>query len=101
MDAVKFKEMTCTIAKDQPEYMPLPAYQDDRFTVSKWKLNWRERVRLLFSGTIYLMQMNFRQPLQPQLMRLDSPFVPAKPTQPVVNTDGPGRKKPRSNRLVN
>src|SRR5687767_2804087 len=42
-------------AKDQPKYQPLPAIRtDDGIVVSRWSLTWRERLRVLFSGSIWL-----------------------------------------------
>jgi hypothetical protein len=75
MQPVKFTEMNCTLAEDQPEYRPLPAYQDNLVTVSRWQLGILERLRMLFTGRLWLMQMNFGDPLQPQLPSLRSPFA--------------------------
>lgn len=63
----KFKEYEKVLAKDQPEYLPLPVLQIDNYTISRWKLTFWERLVILFTGNLYLQQMNFGQPLQPQL----------------------------------
>ncbi len=61
-------------AKDQPQYLPLPAYRDGRGTVvTRWQLSWRERLRVLFSGSIWLSMMTFNQPLQPVKLRAEPP----------------------------
>ena len=75
MTPVEFPEQNTTFAKDQPEYLPLPAFTDGTHVVSCWRLTWRERLRLLFGGRLWLMQMTFGGPLQPQLPSIDSPLV--------------------------
>jgi hypothetical protein len=55
-------------AKDQPEYIPLPAYRvgDSRGTVvTRWHVSLRERIRILIFGDIWLTMLTFYQPLQP------------------------------------
>lgn len=73
---VEFPEQTIVWAKDQPPYRPLPAYTDERETISLWALTWRERFRVLFTGKVWLRQMNFGGALQPQLIEFESPFAP-------------------------
>ncbi len=80
---VKFKEMTGILAENQPEYLPLPVWQDKTQTVSLWSFTWRERFKLLLTGHLWLRQLNFNQDLQPQAPSVDYPFV-----------------KPRNSRLV-
>ena len=82
----QFPGHNVVIAKDQPEYMPLPAYRipDDQYgrLVCCWKLSWRERFRLLWSGRVWHTIMTFNHPLQPQLLEVQRPdFVPTKETQ--------------------
>lgn len=74
MKPISFPEQNKTWAKDQQPYLPLPAYSDTVNTVSCWKLSWRERLKLLFTGKLWLRQKNFGQPLQPQLPTVDTPF---------------------------
>jgi hypothetical protein len=55
----------------QPEYLPLPALRmGDAFgTVrSCWSFGWRDRLRVLVSGRVYLDLMTFGDDIQPQLM---------------------------------
>ena len=57
-------------AKDQPEYLPLPALKfegiDPYGTVkTKWALTIRERVRVLWHGAVYLDLLTFTKPLTP------------------------------------
>lgn len=74
MKPVEFPEQTVVWAKDQPEYRPLPAYSNERETISCWHLTWRERMTLLVRGRLWLRQMNFGGPLQPQLPQTENPF---------------------------
>lgn len=65
-------------AKDQSEYLPLPVLPIDDGSgsnriVSRWKLSWRGRLRVLFSGSVYLWVSTFRQPLQPVAMTTTPP----------------------------
>jgi hypothetical protein len=63
-------------AKDQHEYLPLPAVRDCAGTViTRWKLTWRERFDILFSGSIWLEQLTFGHPLQPQLPSSEEPVL--------------------------
>lgn len=69
-----FHVLETVFAKDQPEYLPLPAIvTDDGTVITRWKLSWRERLRVMFSGNLYLSQMTFGEPLQPQLPSVDEP----------------------------
>ena len=55
-------------AKDQPEYLSLPAVRAPGplgRTVTRWRLTWRERVRIFCRGDLYLSVLTFGQPLQP------------------------------------
>lgn len=64
-----FEEHEIVFAKDQPQYLPLPALRisDSECTVlTRWRLTWRERLRVLWTGDLYLSQMTFNKPLQPQ-----------------------------------
>lgn len=80
MKLIEFPEQTVIIAKDQPEYLPLPAYavkNDPMGTViCCWSLSFKERVRLLFNGKIWHHILAFHCPLQPQLLSLDKPDMP-------------------------
>lgn len=53
-------------AKDQPEYLPLPTiHRTNGEVLSRWKLTWRERLRILWTGNLYLTVCTFNNPLQP------------------------------------
>lgn len=61
-------------AKDQPQYLQLPAYVDsDGDVVTRWKLTWRERLRVALLGEVYLSIMTFNHPLQPVRLEVKPP----------------------------
>lgn len=77
MRIAAFPEQTVTYAKDQPQYLPLPAhrFRDDpqgRIACC-WKLTLRERFRVLFTGAIWQQVLTFNQPLQPQKLTVEKP----------------------------
>ena len=75
MDIVKFAECNVTYAENQPEYRPLPALKmEDGEIVTCWKPSIRERLKILFSGKIWLNVLTFNKPLQPLLMSANKPF---------------------------
>lgn len=61
-------------AKDQPEHLPLPAIRcADGTVITRWRLSWAERIRVLFTGSVFLQQLTFNAPLQPQLPTVTAP----------------------------
>ena len=62
-------------AKDQPEYVPLPAVVVDEGTriITRWQLSFRERLRILFKGNLWLSVLTFGKPLQPVLLETETP----------------------------
>lgn len=70
------RELEIVFAKDQPQYRPLPAIRvKDGTVITRWKLTFLERVKLLFTGNLFLQQLTFNSSLQPQLPSLDEPIV--------------------------
>ena len=67
MKNIKFEESDIMIAKGQDEFKALWAYMDDEVTVSCYELSWKERLKILFSGKLWIGQANFGMPLQAQL----------------------------------
>lgn len=70
MKPIQFPESNCIFAKDQPQYRQLPAFrgpQPEGNVVSCWKLSFRERIRILFTGKIWVSLMMFDKPLTPSL----------------------------------
>lgn len=76
----EFAEQTVVIAKDQPEYLPLPAYRyandPQGRIICLWRMNWKARLRFLFTGRIWHQILTFNQPLQPQLLTTEKPEMP-------------------------
>ena len=69
-----------TFAKDQPEYIPLPARVDIKTggsgsVVTCWKLSWRERFQVLLQGRFYLTILTFGRALQPVRLTLEKPEI--------------------------
>ena len=77
MTAIKFKGHNILIAKDQPQYQPLPAHYDTWNPESPltfcWKLTLRERLSILFRGTLWHQVLTFGQSLQPLRFSMTRP----------------------------
>lgn len=66
MKPTNISNQNCTYAKDQPEYIPLPARKTaDGIVSTCWKMSLAERLAVLLTGKIFLHVMTFNQPLQP------------------------------------
>ena len=71
MKPIKFKEQNCTYAENQPTYMPLPALKNQSpagEVISCWRLSLTERIKILFTGRIWLELLSFNKPLSPSSM---------------------------------
>lgn len=73
MKPIDFPQAFVLIAKDQLQYIPLPAHVADGVVTCCWQLSLRERLSLLFSGKIWHQIHTFRQPLQPQRLDIRQP----------------------------
>lgn len=65
-------------AKRQDEYLTLPAWKSKGArggVLSRWRLSWKERLKLLCTGNMYLWVMTFDMPLQPVLLTINKPEV--------------------------
>ena len=72
MKPVEFVGQNVIYAKDQPEYLPLPAHKTKDGTVTScWAFTFKERLRILFGANVYWSQMTFNSPLQPIYPSLD------------------------------
>lgn len=70
MKPIEFKGHNKVYAKDQPEYLPLPVFKNDSVEgecISCWKLSFKERVRILLTGKLWISMMTFNKPLTPIL----------------------------------
>ena len=75
MKPIKFPEQNSTYAKDQPQYNPLPTYKTkDGKIISCWKMSFRERIKTLFTGQVWLSVHTFNRPLQPLRMSVYNPL---------------------------
>lgn len=71
MKPVNFKEVNIEFAKDQPEYLTLPAYREDSprgEVITCWRLSLKERIYVLLFGNIWLNLLSFNKPLTPSFM---------------------------------
>jgi len=76
MRPIKFKGYNCIYAEDQKEYLQLPAYKhnDERGTVTAcWRLTLLKRIKVLFTGRIFISLLSFNQPLTPHLLETKNP----------------------------
>ena len=74
MKPVEFKHQNIVFAKDQPEYLPLPALRIDGpngEVVSCWKLTFKERFKIVFTGRVWLSLMSFNKPLTPSFIAVN------------------------------
>lgn len=71
MKPVKFKHQNIEFAKDQDEYNTLPALRLDTpqgEVISCWRMSFKERIKILFFGRVWLSLMSFNKPLTPSYM---------------------------------
>lgn len=67
-----------TLAKHQPEYVPLPAIignDQNGIITTRWTLSWRERIRLLIHGDLWLQQMTFHRGFSPVKLTVTQPDI--------------------------
>lgn len=78
-ELIHFPEVTHVIAKNQPQYNPLPAHRwpndPEGRIVFCYRLNFRARLRVLFGGVIWHQVLTFNRPLQPQLLGTEKPLM--------------------------
>ena len=71
MKPIKFKDQNITFAENQPEYQPLPALRletKEGEVISCWKMSFKERIKILFLGKIWLSIYTFNKPLMPSYL---------------------------------
>jgi hypothetical protein len=81
MQPTAFKDQNVVYAKDQPEYLPLPAWQQEKdpkgTVVCCWKATFIERLRILFTGRLYLsLRILFTGRLSLSLLSFNKPLTP-------------------------
>jgi hypothetical protein len=74
MKPIEFKHQNVIFAKDQPEYSPLPALRIDSpqgEVISCWQMSFKERMKVLLTGKVWLSLMSFNKPLTPSYMSIN------------------------------
>ena len=74
MKPIKFKDQNITFAKEQPQYQPLPALKlntPEGHVITCWKLSFKERIKVLFFGVVWMNILTFNKALQPSLLSTD------------------------------
>lgn len=82
MKPVNFKHQNAEFAKNQPEYGTLPALRIDSpegEVISCWKLSFKERLRVLFLGKVWMSLMSFNRPLTPSYLSVNRKEVYSHP----------------------
>lgn len=75
MNPIEWKNSTVKFAEYQDECETLPAHVNSQGIVTScWKASLKERIRVLFTGRVYLQVYTFNQPLQPLLMTTEDPI---------------------------
>lgn len=73
----RYHDEEIVYAKNQHDYLPLPALPIGDPTrgivLTRWTMSLRERIKVLFSGSVFVQIMTFRQPLQPIAVSVDQP----------------------------
>ncbi len=88
MKPTKFKDQNIVFAENQPEYLPLPALRiegNEGHVISCWKMTFKERIKVLFTGVIWLDLMSFNRPLTPSFMAVNRKEVYIKPEDKMQN----------------
>lgn len=86
MKPQEFPEQTVVIAKDQPEYTPLPAHiKADGEIIYCMGLSWKERFAILIKGKIWCSRLTFGQKLQPSYYTTDKKELIRE--EPVIKQD--------------
>lgn len=78
MYPTEFKEQNCVYAKDQKEYLPLPAHKvgDEKGEVIFcMQLSFKERFKLLITGKLWCSLLTFNKPLTPSFFTVNKKDV--------------------------
>lgn len=87
MKPIKFKHQNVVFAEDQPEYQPLPALKIDSPTgevVSCWKLSFKERIKVLVFGRVWMSLMSFNKPLTPSFLAVSRKEIYSHPDDSIA-----------------
>ncbi len=78
MKPIEFPEQNVVFAKDQPEYQPLPAFRNNSpegEVISCWQLSYRERLKILITGKLWVNLLTFNKPLTPSFFTVNKEDV--------------------------
>lgn len=77
MIPIDFEGCNVIVARDQPEYVPIPAVIDREgqhgLMTFCWKLSWSERLGVLLRGELWHQVLTFGNRLQPQKLSVERP----------------------------
>ena len=76
MIPIKFREQNVVYAENQKPYLPLPSYKDNdswECVTSCWGLGFKERIKILFTGKVWVTMPTFGKPLTPVMVEIDKP----------------------------
>ena len=79
MKPIEFDGQNAEFAKNQIEYINLPARLEDGVVTTCWSLSWRERLQVLFRGVVWLRVLTWDKPLQPLQMMTERPYTEEAP----------------------
>ncbi len=77
MNPIYFNGHNKVYAKDQKPYIPLPVYEDNEQgsrVIHCWKLTYKERFKIFFTGKLWIYVLNFKKKLQPIKPQVENPF---------------------------
>jgi hypothetical protein len=79
MKPVKFPEVNCELAKDQPEYEPLPVFYNAESPAKEmtacFQLSDEEVAEIVRTRKIWHTQLTLGNPFQPIYLSTQSPFI--------------------------
>jgi hypothetical protein len=75
-EPVTFPEANAVFTSKTEGVSDLPCFVNEEMTVACWKLTDEERKLVAETGFVWLGQMNYGKPLQPQAVWFKNPFVP-------------------------
>jgi hypothetical protein len=74
-----FEDLEVNIAKDQPEYLPLPSIVTmDGEVISRWELTQEEADEVARTRSVWTRQATFCKPVQPMLLSVEPPDLERK-----------------------
>lgn len=77
MKAIEFEQQSIVVAKNQPEYEPLPmkiSVHSDGLAACCYKLTFRERIKLLFTGKLWIETLTFHRGITPIRPSVHEPY---------------------------